>query len=76
MYRMPYAPATSADVQDMCDAIGVESAADLFAEIPRDLRFPGELDNEAPQRFRSRLNATTAEMLEINKYSFYEYVDL
>src|SRR5690606_31865657 len=37
-------PATPTDVREMLDVVGVESVDDLFAVIPAELRFAGELD--------------------------------
>jgi glycine dehydrogenase subunit 1 len=41
---MPYTPATPTDVREMLDVVGVESVDDLFAAIPAELRFQGEID--------------------------------
>jgi glycine dehydrogenase subunit 1 len=38
---LTYVPHTDADRRAMLDAIGVETLEDLFADVPRDRRFPG-----------------------------------
>jgi glycine dehydrogenase subunit 1 len=40
---MPFIPHTDADVSAMLETIGVKSIDELFSEIPKDLRFEGEL---------------------------------
>jgi glycine dehydrogenase subunit 1 len=42
-----YVPHTEADRREMLGAIGVADIADLFADIPQELRFP-ELKLPAP----------------------------
>ncbi|MCF0160686.1 MAG: aminomethyl-transferring glycine dehydrogenase subunit GcvPA, partial [Bacteroidaceae bacterium] len=39
-----YFPHTTDDVRQMLDVIGVQSLDDLYAEIPEELKFKGELD--------------------------------
>jgi len=41
---MSYIPNTDADREKMLDAVGVQSLDDLFAPIPKSLRFQGELN--------------------------------
>ena len=41
---MKYFPHTADDVRQMLDVIGVQSLDDLYAEIPEELKFKGELD--------------------------------
>lgn len=41
---MPYIPNTPSDQQAMLEAIGVSSMDELFAMIPEDFRFEGDLD--------------------------------
>ncbi|MCK6439711.1 MAG: aminomethyl-transferring glycine dehydrogenase subunit GcvPA [Planctomycetes bacterium] len=47
---MPYVQNTEEDVQQMLAAIGVKSIDDLFAPIPAELRFKGEMKNIAPAK--------------------------
>ena len=64
---MSYVPHTEADREHMLAAIGVESVADLFQDIPAALRFP-ELRLPAPlseQEVRARL----AELAETNVHT-------
>lgn len=39
-----YIPNTDADKKEMLDSIGVSSIEDLFSDIPKDLRFQGDLN--------------------------------
>ncbi|WP_227938515.1 aminomethyl-transferring glycine dehydrogenase subunit GcvPA [Alkalihalobacillus deserti] len=39
-----YLPMTEADQKEMLKTIGVESIEDLFSDIPKDIRFKGEMD--------------------------------
>ncbi|MCQ2293594.1 MAG: aminomethyl-transferring glycine dehydrogenase subunit GcvPA [Bacteroidaceae bacterium] len=39
-----YFPHTSEDIREMLDVIGVKSLEDLYAEIPEELKFKGELN--------------------------------
>jgi glycine dehydrogenase subunit 1 len=41
---MPYSPATTDDTREMLAAVGASTIDDLFADIPPELRFDGELD--------------------------------
>jgi glycine dehydrogenase subunit 1 len=62
-----YVPHTEADRREMLGAIGVADIADLFADIPQELRFP-ELKLPAPlseQEVRARL----AELAETNVHT-------
>lgn len=43
-----YLPMTESDKQEMLDTIGVESTEALFADIPEDVRFKGELNLKKP----------------------------
>jgi glycine dehydrogenase subunit 1 len=64
---MSYVPHTAADREQMLAAIGVETIADLFTDIPEGLRFP-ELRLPAPlseQEVRARLG----ELAEANSHT-------
>jgi glycine dehydrogenase subunit 1 len=64
---MSYVPHTDADREQMLAAIGVDSVADLFVDIPQKLRFP-ELRLPAPlseQEVRARLT----ELAESNNHA-------
>ena len=64
---MSYVPHTDADREQMLAAIGVDSVADLFVDIPQQLRFP-ELRLPAPlseQEVRARLT----ELAESNNHA-------
>jgi len=64
---MSYVPHTDADREQMLAAIGVDSIADLFVDIPQQLRFP-ELRLPAPlseQEVRARLT----ELAESNNHA-------
>lgn len=39
-----YLPMTEADQKEMLETIGVESIEDLFSDIPKDIRFKGEMN--------------------------------
>ena len=41
-----YLPMTETDSKEMLEAIGVESIEELFADIPKEIRFKGQLDIE------------------------------
>ncbi|GAB4073471.1 aminomethyl-transferring glycine dehydrogenase subunit 1 [Barrientosiimonas marina] len=43
-----YLPMTEADKQEMLAAIGVSSAEELFSDIPKNVRFTGELNLKKP----------------------------
>ncbi|WP_217586690.1 aminomethyl-transferring glycine dehydrogenase subunit GcvPA [Lentibacillus saliphilus] len=43
-----YLPMTDKDKQDMLDAVGVTSTEDLFADIPQQVRFKGEMNLKKP----------------------------
>jgi glycine dehydrogenase subunit 1 len=45
---VPYVPNTDDDRREMLAAIGVASVGELFADVPEDLRFRGELDVPGP----------------------------
>ena len=54
MIKHRYLPMTEKDQQEMLEAIGVSKIADLFADIPEDVRFQGEY-NIKPAKSESAL---------------------
>ncbi|MBH0229850.1 aminomethyl-transferring glycine dehydrogenase subunit GcvPA [Halobacillus yeomjeoni] len=44
-----YLPMTDSDKKEMLDRIGVQTSEELFADIPENIRFKGELDIKPPR---------------------------
>lgn len=44
-----YLPMTESDKSEMLETIGIESTDELFADIPEEIRFQGELDLKQPK---------------------------
>lgn len=44
-----YLPMTEGDKQEMLDTIGIESTDELFSDIPKNVRFKGELQLKKPE---------------------------
>jgi glycine dehydrogenase subunit 1 len=42
--KFRYLPVTEQDKQEMLEVIGVDSVAELFADIPEKVRFKGEMN--------------------------------
>ena len=57
---MPYIPHTEKDIQEMLDAIGVESIEQLFDEVPAELR-NGELNSVPPGASEMEVTALMSE---------------
>ena len=43
-----YLPMTESDKKEMLDTVGVKSTEELFADIPEEVRFKGELNLKKP----------------------------
>ncbi len=45
----PYIPHTEEDIKKMLDTLGMDDLEDLFADVPKEVRFQGDLALEAPK---------------------------
>lgn len=63
---MKYIPTTNEEVRHMLDAIGIESIDELFADIPPDLRFEGEL-NLPPALYEAELLRHGKKLADLNQ---------
>ncbi|HET7628478.1 MAG TPA: aminomethyl-transferring glycine dehydrogenase subunit GcvPA [Bacillales bacterium] len=82
MSKFRYLPMTEQDEKEMLDTIGISAAAELFSDIPENVRFRGKLDVEEAlaepklMRFMSSLagkNANTEEYVSFLGAGVYDH---
>lgn len=67
-----YLPMTDTDKKEMLDVIGIDSTDELFSNIPKEIRFKGELNLKQPKseyELKKELTAMSNKNVNLREYS-------